>query len=162
MRPVLLSLVLFVGVACQPHEVERASTTGPDVQAIRAWLDGYVAAVNAGDLDAWASLIADDAVVMPPDELPISGIDTLRPLYETVFRTYSFDFNPRVDEVVVAGDLAVLRAFFEETFTPTGEGGPVEMSGSWLVVLRKQTDGSWKLWRNMWGAIPASAANPSG
>jgi uncharacterized protein (TIGR02246 family) len=118
-----------------------------------------VAAVNAGDLDAWASFIADDAVVMPPDELPISGIDTLRPLYETVFRTYDFDFIPRLDEVVVAGDLAVLRAFFEETVTPTGAGEPIELSGSWLVVLRRQADGSWKLWRNMWGAIPATASD---
>lgn len=63
---------------------------------------------------------------------------------------------------MVAGDLAVVRAFFEETFTTTGEGEPIEMSGSWLVVLRKQTDGSWRLWRNMRGAIPAGLPNPSG
>jgi ketosteroid isomerase-like protein len=81
-------------------------------------------------------------------------MDELRPTYEAVFATYTFQFSARVDEVVVAEDLAVLRAFYEETVTPKGEGEPSEFSGSWLIVLRKQSDGSWKLWRNMWGVIP--------
>ena len=69
--------------------------------------------------------------------------------------TYRFQFTARVDEIVVAGDLAVLRAFFEETLTLKAGGEPTELSGSWLMVLKKQADGSWKLWRNMWGVIPA-------
>lgn len=162
MSRLILPLMLLLGIACQSSTVEsRATTTGPDVEAITAWFEQYTAAVNSGDLEAWAGFIADDAVVMPPDELPISGMDQLRPLYQTVFATYAFDFNARVDEVVVAGDLAVLRAFFEETVTPRGEGEPSRFSGSWLVVLRKRPDGSWKLWRNMWGAIaPPSTSAP--
>jgi uncharacterized protein (TIGR02246 family) len=162
MHRILLPLIVFVGVACQPCGVEQATTTGPDVEAITAWFERYTAAVNSGDLEAWASFIADDAVVMPPDELPISGMDQLRPLYHTVFATYAFDFNARVDEVVVAGDLAVLRAFFDETVTPKGEGEPSAFRGSWLVVLRKQPDGSWKMWRNMWGAMAPPSTNASG
>lgn len=155
MQRMLLLLALFVGGACQPSPSQvPATTTGPEVEAIQAWFEHYTTAVNNGDLEAWASFIADDAVVMPPDELPISGMAELRPLYETVFATYAFDFKPRVEEVVVAADLAVLRAFFEETVTPKGEGEPLEFSGSWLVILRKQSDGSWRMWRNMWGTIP--------
>ena len=162
MHRVLLPLILIVGIACQPSAVEfRATTTGPDVEAIMLWFEQYTAAVNSGDLEVWASFIADDAVVMPPDELPISGMDQLRPLYETVFGTYAFDFNARVEEIIVAGDLAVLRAFFEETVTPKREGDASEFSGSWLVVLRQQSDGSWKMWRNMWGAISLPSTNVS-
>ncbi|MGD8866816.1 MAG: DUF4440 domain-containing protein [Gemmatimonadales bacterium] len=162
MQRSLLAPLLLVGIGCQPCDVEQATATGPDVIAITSWLDRYVAAVNNGDLGAWASFIADDAVVMPPDEHPISGMGRLRPLYETVFRTYAFDFRPDVNEVVVAGDLAVVRAFFEETVTPKGEGEPLALSGSWLAVLKKQPDGTWKMWRNMWGAIPAAPTEPPG
>ncbi|UCC48271.1 MAG: SgcJ/EcaC family oxidoreductase [Gemmatimonadota bacterium] len=162
MRRMMLPLILCVGMACQPSGVDRqATTTGPEVEAITAWFEQYIAAINRGDLEDWMTFVADDAVVMPPDELPISGMDELRPRYEAVFATYAFQFSARVDEVVVAGDLAVLRAFYEETVTPKGEGEPSEFSGSWLMVLRKQSDGSWKLWRNMWGVIPAPPTNAS-
>jgi ketosteroid isomerase-like protein len=53
----------------------------------------------------------------------------------------------------VAGDLAMLRTLWEETVTPKGGGEPAELSGVWLIVLKKQTDGSWKAWREMWSVI---------
>jgi uncharacterized protein (TIGR02246 family) len=146
-----ISLVLL---ACTQTVEQQTTTTGPEVEAIRAWFEQYNAAINAGDLEGWMTFVADDAVVLPPDELPISGMDELRPRYEAVFSTYAFQFTPRLDEVVVAGDLAVLRAFYEETLTVKGEGETMEFSGLWLMILRKQSDGSWKLWRNMWSVIP--------
>jgi ketosteroid isomerase-like protein len=149
-RLALATLISLAFLACTQAVDQRAATTGPDVEAVRAWFEQYNAAVNAG-----VSLVADDAVVMPPDELPIAGIEEIRPRYEAVFETYAFQFTARVDEIVVAGDLAVLRAFFEETLTLKAGGEPTELSGSWLIVLKKQSDGSWKLWRNMWGVIPA-------
>lgn len=56
-----------------------------------------------------------------------------------------------------AGDLAVLRASYEETLTPKDEGEPMDLTGSWLIVLRKQSDGSWQLWRNMWSVVAPPA-----
>lgn len=63
------------------------------VEAITAWFGQYNAAINAGDLERWSTLVAADAVVLPPDELPIAGMDGLRPLYETVFGTYAFSIH---------------------------------------------------------------------
>lgn len=81
MHRTLLPLMLFVGTACQPCDVEqRATTAGPDVEAITIWFERYVATVNAGDLEAWASFVADDAVILPPDGLPVGGMDRLRPM----------------------------------------------------------------------------------
>jgi uncharacterized protein (TIGR02246 family) len=153
-RLALAALISMLFLACTQAVEQQATTTGPDVEAITAWFEQYNAAVNSGDLEGWMALVADDAVVLPPDELPISGMDELRPLYEAVFGTYAFQFTPRLDEVVVAGDLAVLRAFYEETLTVRGEGETMEFSGLWLMILRKQSDDSWKLWRNMWSVIP--------
>ncbi len=154
MRRMMLPLILSGAMACQPSGIDRqATTSGPDVEAVRAWFEGYLAAVNRGDLEDWMTFVADDAVIMPPDELPIGGMAEIRPRYEAVFATFAFQFSARVDDIVVAGDLAVLRAFYEETVTPKGEGEASAFSGSWLMILRKQSDGSWKLWRNMWGVI---------
>lgn len=161
MRWTLPALLMgFFALACTRAADRQAATTGPEVEAIAAWFDRYLAAINAGDLEGWLGFVADDAVIMPPDEVPISGMEAIRPRYEVVYATWAFDFRARVDDIVVAGDLAVLRAFYDETVTPRGEGELISFSGSWLMVLRRQTDGSWKLWRNMWGVIPAPPASP--
>lgn len=144
-------------LACTRTVDRDPVTTGPDVEAIRAWFERYNAAINAGDLAAWTSFVADDAVILPPDEPPIIGMTDIRPRYAAVFQAYSFQFTGRAAEITVAGQLAVVRASIEETLTPTSGGQPVELRGAWLMVLRKQPDGSWKLWRNMWSVFPPAA-----
>ncbi len=151
MRRMILPLILLA-VACQPPAQETV-TTGPDVEAITAWLAELTAAVNAGDPEGVQALYAADAVFSPPDA-PSLTAEELRSLYGVMFEESTFDFTSDVIEVVVSGDLAVLRASYEETVTPTGEGEPYDQAGTWLVVLRKQPDGAWKLWRDMWSIVP--------
>ena len=151
MRRMILPLMLLVFVACQPAE-QHATTTGPDVQAITTWLEQVTAAINAQSTEGTLALYASDAVFSPPDA-PSVTIDELRSWYEGLFAENTFQFTAQALDVVVSGDLAVLRASYEETVTPKGEGEPVANDGSWLIVLRKQTDGSWKLWRDMWSVI---------
>jgi uncharacterized protein (TIGR02246 family) len=147
----LLTLLPLVG--CMQAAKLDPATTGPDVDEVRAWFERYDAAINAGVLDRWASFVADDAVIMPPDEPPIIGIDAIRPRYAAVFEAYSFRFTGRAEDITVAGRLAVVRASIEETLTPTSGGEPTNLRGAWLLVLKKQPDGSWKLWRNMWSVF---------
>jgi uncharacterized protein (TIGR02246 family) len=154
----MLPLMLLVAVACQPAE-QQVATTGPDVEAITAWLPQVATAVNAGDVEGVLALYADDAVFSPPDA-PTLTVDELRALYEVMFGESTFDFRSEPIEVVVSGDLGVLRASYTETVTPTGEGEPYEQGGTWLVVLRKQPDGSWKLWRDMWSVVPPPEPTP--
>jgi uncharacterized protein (TIGR02246 family) len=147
----MLPLFLVAAVACQPTE-QQIVTTGPDVEAIDAWLDEVAVAVNAGDVDGILAHYADDAVFSPPDA-PSVTLEELRAWYDEMFGASTFEFSAEPLEVVVSGDLAVLRASYEETITPMGEGEPETHDGNWLVVLRKQADGSWKLWRDMWSVI---------
>ncbi len=159
MRRMILPLVLLVVVACQPPAVpQHATTTGPEVEAVTALLAQYCANVRAGDIERWAALRADDMVHFPPDALPIVGLDGFRPVAEGLFRENTIALNARADEVIVAGDLAVMRASFEETITPKDEGEPTAIAGNWLIVLRQQADGSWKVWRDMVTVVPPPPA----
>jgi ketosteroid isomerase-like protein len=151
----VLPLMLLVAVSCQPATVEQqATTTGPDVEAVKAVLAQYCATVSAGDIETWVTLRTDDVVHFPPDAPPYVGMDELRPVAETILGENTILLTAQADEVVVVGDLAVMRASFEETITPNGEGEPTEMSGHWLLVLRKQPDSSWKVWRDMVSVVP--------
>ena len=154
MRRMMLPLMLLASVACQPPE-QQVVTTGPDVEAITAWLAEVTAAVAAGDVEGVLALYAADAVFSPPAAPPLT-VEELRSLYGVMFEESTFAFTSEVIEVVVSGDLAVLRASYDETVTPKAEGEPYDQGGTWLVVLRKQSDGSWKLWRDMWSIVPPS------
>ena len=154
MRRMILPLLLLV-VACQPASVEQqAVTTGPDVEAVKTTLDQAVAAFHAGDLEALLVHYADDAVTIAPNEPPIIGKVALRSAWQLPFAENTFQLTASPDEVVVAGDLAVMRLSWEETVTPKGGGEPTVMRGHWLIIWRKQSDGSWKDWREMLTVVP--------
>lgn len=157
----LMTLVLCALAACQPASIEQhATTTGPDVEAVTGALEQYIAAVNAGDMESALALIAGDAINMPPDGPPIVGIAAIRSNAEDFFPYYTMQSRTTPDEVVVSGDLALVRASYTDVVTPRDGGETTEASGVWLIVMRRQPDGSWKMWRDMWSVIPAQAADP--
>jgi len=159
MRRMILPLMLFVFAACQPAAVEQqAATTGPDVEAITTVFEQAIAAANAGDVEGVLAVYASDAVSLPPNEPLVSGEAAIRAKFQPTFAENTVRIATSQDEVVVAGDLAVMRISFEETVTPKGEGEPIELGGHWLIVWRKQSDGSWKFWRDMWSVVPAPPA----
>jgi uncharacterized protein (TIGR02246 family) len=149
-----LLVLAFPLLGCTGGGEREPVTTGPEVEGVRSWFEAYTDAINDGVLDRWAEFVADDAVIMPPDEPPIIGMEAIRPQYAAVFNAYSFDFRGGLQEVAVSGPLAVVRASIAETLTPKSGGEPMEYRGAWLMVLRREVDGSWKLWRNMWSVFP--------
>jgi ketosteroid isomerase-like protein len=57
------------------------------------------------------------------------------------------DGRAEVHEIEVAGDWAWIRNRIEVTMTPPG-GEPVRRSGYTLSILRKGSDGRWRLFRD--------------
>jgi uncharacterized protein (TIGR02246 family) len=146
--------VALLAPGCTQGGDQAPLTRGPRIEAVQAWFGEYTAAINDGILDRWIGFVADDAVIMPPDEPPIVGIDAIRPRYAAVFDAYSFQFRGGIQEIAVVGPMAMVRASIDETLTPKDGGPPMDLGGAWLMVLRQEADGSWKLWRNMWSVFP--------
>ncbi len=152
MRP--LALICAAALAACTLPEPHATSTGPSADAAATWLTDYTTALNAGDLDATMALYAPDAMSMPPDGPAVSGADALRDWYAPAFTEYTMELTTTVDDVLVAADLAVLRASYDQQLVPKDGGPPTTQLGSWLIVLRAMEDGSWKLWRDMWSAVP--------
>jgi uncharacterized protein (TIGR02246 family) len=147
----ILPLMLSFAVACQPPQ-PQATATGPDVEAVTAFVATYTAAVEAEDMETWQTLRTSDMIAFPPDAPPFVGLETLRSWAEGTFATTSTTFTAQPEDVLVAGDLATVRASYTQIVTPN-DGDAMELSGTWLMVLRKQPDGSWKVWRDMWSVV---------
>jgi uncharacterized protein (TIGR02246 family) len=148
--PLLLCTLLVAG--CYP----QAGTNEADVAAITAVFAEFDAALAAGDQDRVLALYADDVVAMPPDMPPRVGIDAQRESMEGYFDQFTFELTSQVEEVQVAGDIAFAVVSWSDTVTPKAEGEVEHEQGKWLVILKKQADGSWKTWREMWSSYEPS------
>jgi uncharacterized protein (TIGR02246 family) len=149
--PTLLPLIVLV-VACQPAGTERFATTSTeaDLEALRELVRQYDAGVNAGHLDGLVALYAADAVQMPPDEPVVVGQEAIRSRGESFFAQNTDEVRSAVEDVQVSGDWAFLRMSYTESWTPRGGGETTAVVGKWLLICRRQADGTWRITNEIW------------
>jgi len=54
------------------------------------------------------------------------------------------------EEIRLAGDWAVIWGTFEETIEAKAGGEPIHVTGKWMEIHEKQSDGFWKIARSIW------------
>lgn len=146
MRASLMLVCTILVAGCY----QQTATTEADVEAITAVFTEFDAAVAAGDIDRILASYADDVVSMPPDMPARVGIDAMRAAMQGYADQFTFDLTSQVEEVEVVGDMAFALVSWNETLTPKAEGDVMHQQGNWIVVFKRQADGSWKCWREMW------------
>ena len=158
----VLMFIVLAFVACAPAAeeavVEEPDTTEADIEAVRAQSERLNAAFASGDLDAFMALMAEDAVLMPPNEPSITGRVAVRSLLGGFFDEFIITLDSLVlEEIVVAGDWAFVRDSYATTLTPKVGGGAVQANGKNIWIWNRQADGSWRIARNIWNSDNAPA-----
>ncbi len=150
LRPTTATSFLLLGLlvtACARTE----PAANPD--EIRQQYDAYDAAFQNNDVNAILAFYTDDAVRLPSDGSIITGLATIRDSM-VVFREqndYVLDeYSP--PQIQVSGDLAVTYSTFDEHWTSNATGETTRQVGRWLLVWQRQSDGSWKISKEMWTA----------
>lgn len=126
--------------------------TDDDVAAIRKVTEGYAAAALAGDWGAWIGGFAEDAVFMPPGSPALQGLTQIRAFVENFPRLSRFTATP----VQIDGceDLAFARGQY--ALTVTAEAGAMTERGKFVWLWKKDPNGSWKIFQDIWNADPAN------
>jgi uncharacterized protein (TIGR02246 family) len=127
-------------LAC-PGAPSRPAAEGH--KAIEDTVARYVEASHAGDADALADLYTDDAVLLPPDHPPIRGREAIRSYWRQ-----GTDEGLEVTTLTVEVDGAVGYLAGQYTLPATDEE-PAD-SGKYVMCLKQQHDGSWKLTVDIW------------
>ena len=112
-------------------------------RAIETAVRKYVAASNEGDAEALASLYADDAMLLPPDHEPIQGRAAIG-----AFWRQGTDQGLEVTTLTVEvdGNIGYLVGRYH---LPATDEEPAD-SGQYVLCLKRQRDGSWKLSADIW------------
>jgi uncharacterized protein (TIGR02246 family) len=119
-----------------------------DEQAIRDLIAHWHRATAAGDVDAILPLMAEDAVFLVPGGPPMRGRSAFEQGLRGVLASHRIDSSGDIQELQVSGDLAYCWNALEVRITPLAGGDPLERSGNALTVFRKQSNGSWVLFRD--------------
>jgi uncharacterized protein (TIGR02246 family) len=151
LRP-LLGLLAAAGAGCgdTPRTLDSASRG-----AIEATVDRYVAASNEGDAVALTALYAEDAVLLPPDHEPILGRKAIGDFWNQGTDTGLEVSTLRLD---VDGDVAYLVGRYRLPATEEEEAD----AGQYVLCLKRQADGAWKLTADIWNGSGVSDERGAG
>ena len=118
-------------------------------QTIRDGTKRYVEAYNRGDVAAVADFYTEDAKVLPNNMEMVSGKQAIQQLWKTAMEMGVRKMNLETAEVGYDGNLAYERGVSIVTIEPKGEQARTE-KGKYLIVLKRQADGSWKVAVDIW------------
>lgn len=140
-RLALAVLSLAVLAACQP---EVGLLSEEDVAAIRNIATSYTQAVVAGDVDAVVAVYTENAVLLPPNTAMVQGRAAIRAASEAD-TLVTQELTLTSAEIDGRGDVAFDRGTWTWTGLAADTAEAVTETGNYLVIARKQADGSW-LW----------------
>ena len=143
-----LILVASLASIATPTSLHSQKRTASD--SVRAVAEGIVAADNVRDIERVMSFYADDAVLMPPNDSPVSGHSAIRPRYEALFASTQPAIMTALDEVRVAGEWAFVRGKNTGSMRPLSGGDGRALDDVFVMVLQRNRQGQWKIARLIW------------
>ena len=139
-----------VVAASQTAKVEAASPR----DEIEAALVTFAAAFNKGDSAAVAGHYAEDGAILPPDAARVDGRVDIERFWKGAIDAGLADLTLKAIEVLDGGELAFEVG--EVSYSaPDKSGARSAATGKYIVVWKKDADGVWRLYRDIWNANPA-------
>ena len=144
MKALLAGLVAGAFVLVPMSAAQDA--TDADVKAIEDIWQTYQTTRVAADAEAWLSLW-DEAALKMSGGKPTQTMDDMRAGAAKKFVPGALAaMEITANEVVVVGDWAFSSGDY--TVDPVVDGKPLHLEGKFLTVLKRQDDGSWKIFRD--------------
>lgn len=146
----LLVGLMGVGVACKR---EAPDTRAADEAAIRSGSGEMSNAAGAKDLEKVLTAYADDASMFAPNAPIATGKEAIRQAWSQFMGSpgYALSWQATKVEVARSGDLGYEVGTYELTLNDA-KGKPGTTPGKYVVVWKKQADGSWKIVADIFNA----------
>lgn len=153
MRTIPLLVAASAATLAQACTTEPQSSFADDLAAITAFNERYLKSINEEDIAALSALTTDGHVMLPPNREPVVGKAANDALNGAAFQRYDFSETWRPVETVVDGNLGFQRGTFTVIANPkTGDGERLEVNGSFLRIYQRQSNGEWRMTRDMFNS----------
>ena len=121
---------------------------------IEAAMVTFAAAFNGGDGAGVAALYTEDAALLPPGEARVDGRAAVEAYWQGAIDAGLTDIALTPVEVEEDGALAYELGAFSLA-VPGENDTKATVTGKYIVVWKKGSDGTWRLHRDIWNADPA-------
>ena len=101
-------------------------------------------------LEQIAMLYAPDAAFLQPNGERITGRPAIRELCKNVMATFTSHLTFHSITTEHSGDLAYDSGDYHETLVMLSDGSTSEGKGNYLMVFKRQPDGSWLIVQQVW------------
>ena len=158
-------VALVVLAACTTKEARRPDTAAPatatlagspapDAAAVRQAIEAnnarFDSAVVKGDSATLASLYANDAILMLANAPAARGRDAIAKTFGGMASSMKVSaFKLTTQDVIVAGDYAIETGAVDMTVQAAKGGKPMTEVQKYVVVWKKQGDGSYRILRDI-------------
>ena len=115
----------------------------------------YVDAVRRRDVDAATALYAPEAVLHAPRQRPIDGRDAIRARFAAWLPGATLE-DAQVTTERVVGDDDALVATGRYTYAVRDGRRARSDRGTWLLAMRRQSDGGWRIVRDVSDSEPVA------
>jgi len=149
---ILLAAMLAAVALAPAAEINAQSAQDQEMEAVINHIWDEYAASSATDPDRYIALWDDEGIQMPAGQMPVIGTEAIYARKVAgAQKNAAFDTEMKIvnEEFEVVGDWAWCRGSYSYKATPKEGGETVEFEGKYMSILRKQEDGSWKLYRDI-------------
>jgi uncharacterized protein (TIGR02246 family) len=149
-----LAASLLVVVGCQSStqsRTQRQPSASQQEEELRQASTEWDRSFNSGDAAKLASLYAELAISMPPNNPTLQGRKALQADFESFFAANIARHQTTVDKIEMDRDLAIEAAHYRLSYRPRAGGAEVVESGRHLECRRK-IDGQWRIVLEIWNS----------
>jgi uncharacterized protein (TIGR02246 family) len=148
-----VAALAFVGClsipGCAAQQSQGAARGQEGVRAeIERGTAQFTEAFNRGDIAAVAAMYDTGAVVLAPNAPVMRGRQNIETLWNGARQQGFRTLNLTVNSVESIGNHAIELGSYTLVIQPAGQAEVIDR-GKYMVVWRRQADGSWKLYRDM-------------
>jgi len=113
--------------------------------------------LHAKQLEAILKIYAPDAVFLQPTGERIAGAPALRNLFQNIMASFDSNLNLHSQNLETSGDLAFDSGDFQESLTAIATGAKITSKGSYIIIFKRQPDGSWQIVQQVFTGTPPPA-----
>lgn len=118
----------------------------------------WVQDLRTKQLEPILKFYAPDASFLQPNGDRLTSSGAIRSLFQSIMATFNSDLTLHSRNLEVSGDLAYDSGDFEESLTTISTGAKINSKGSYIVIYKRQSDGSWQIVQHAWTGIPPAGA----
>ena len=145
-----IAILFAPALSHSASDAPQASTLETLAKLREAWVQD----LRTKKLEPILKFYAADAVFLQPTGERIAGSAALRNLFQNIMATFNSDLNLHSQNLETSGDLAYDSGDFQESLTTIATGAKIISKGSYIIIYKRQFDGSWQIVQHAWTGIP--------